>query len=169
MLAPPSLQNEYTLCYSGDPALDLPAIPAIDRATATAEAIAEANKAIADREQKLKVARERGSWDAITKPGQKPTVFRFRQVGGTAVRWWFGESERQRLSGLEDVELMFRLALVGIDGIAGVDLKSDRNGKFPLVSIATMDAIYARADGPAAVTELGTLVAERAIGGVPPL
>ena len=32
MLAAPSLQNEYTLCFSGDDALDLPAVPPEDDA-----------------------------------------------------------------------------------------------------------------------------------------
>lgn len=145
---PPSLQHEYVLCYSGDPAIDLGDGP-------------DEEKAI-----KLKNLRDRGSWESAVKPGQKLTRFRFRQVGGSAVRWWFGESERQALSALEDLELMFRLALVSVDGF---EVKYDRRGKFPLVSIETMDQIYAASGGGAAVTELGAIVAERAIGGVPPL
>lgn len=141
----PSLQNEYTLCFSGDPALQLPD----DQA---------------EREVKLKNYRERGTWEA--KPGEKLTHFRFRPVGGSAVRWWFGQSERESLSALEDLELMFRLALTEADG---VDIKYDKRGKFPLVSIESMDEIYARRNGPATVTELGAIVAERSIGGVPPL
>jgi hypothetical protein len=145
MLAPPSLQNNYSLCFSGDPALELPE--------------AEDAKILA-----LKNARERGQWPV--KQGEKVTHFHFRQVGGSAVRWWYGESQRQSLSPLEDIELMFRLALVSVDGI---EIKHDKRGKFPLVSIESMDLIYASGAGPAAVTELGAIVAERSLGGVPPL
>lgn len=165
--SPPSLQREYTLCFSGDPALDLPELPEIDRDTASAAEIEAFDKIAADREVKLKAARDHGTWPV--RAGQRATLFRFRQVGGSAVRWWFGESQRQRMSAVEDIELMFRLALVGIDNIEGVTVRHDKSGKFPLVSVATMDEIYASGAGPAAVLELGTVVAERAIGGVPPL
>lgn len=167
MITPPSLQNEYTLCFSGDPALDLPEVPEIDRDTAGAERVAEVDKLIAARDAKLKVARETGNWPI--RPGQRATLFRFKPVGGSAVRWWFGESQRQRLSAVEDIELMFRLALSGIDNVEGVTVRHDKSGKFPLVAISTMDEIYASGAGPTAVLELGTVVAERSIGGVPPL
>ena len=159
MLAAPSLQNEYTLCFSGDPALDLPALPAEDDPGHAA--------AVAAREIKLKNARETGSWPI--KPGETPTIFRFKPVGGSAVRWWSGQSQRESLSALEDIELMFRLALVGVDGLPGVTMQHDKRGKFPLVTIATMDQIYASGAGPAAVVELGAYIAERSLGGVPPL
>jgi len=155
MLAPPSLQHPYTLCFSGDPSLDLPAAPEGDAAAAEALAL------------KLKNARETGNWPI--KPGESPTRFNFKPVGGSAVRWRFGESQRQSLSALEDIELMFRLALDSIDGLPGVTVQHDKRGKFPLVSVATMDQIYASGAGPAAVYELGAYVAERSIGGVPPL
>ena len=45
----------------------------------------------------------------------------------------------------------------------------DKRGKFPLVTVATMDQIYASGAGPAAVVELGAYIAERSLGGVPPL
>lgn len=159
LASPPSLQREYSLCFSGDPALDIPEVPA--------EGAADRDDVIKDREHKLKVARETGNWPI--KPGQTPTYFRFRQVGGSACRWWFGESQRQSLSTIEDIELMFRLALVSIDGLPGVTMQHDKRGKFPLVSIGTMDEIYASGAGPAAVYELGAIAAERALGGVPPL
>lgn len=163
MLAAPSLQREYTLCFSGDAALDLPAVPAApDDETPEQRKEREAPLTIA-----LKNARETGNWPI--KPGQTPTVFRFRPVGGSAVRWWFGESQRQALSALEDIELMFRLALVSVDGLPGVTMQHDKRGKFPLVAVSTMDQIYASGAGVAAVTELGAYVAERSIGGVPPL
>lgn len=145
---PPSLQREYVLCFSGDPALDL------------------GDGDDAARAAKLKTIRDHGTWESATKTGQKLTRFRFRQVGGSAVRWWFGESERNSLSALEDVELMFRLACVSVDGI---EIKHDKRGKFPLVSIESMDAIYELSGGANAVTELGSVVTERALGGVPPL
>lgn len=159
LAAPPSLQREYTLCFSGDPALDLPEIPA--EGTEGRDAVIE------DRNHKLKVARETGNWPI--KPGQRATYFRFRQVGGSAVRWWFGESQRGQLSPLEDIELMFRLALVDVDNLDGVTVKHDDRGKFPLVTLKAMDEIYASGAGAACIYELGTVVAERALGGVPPL
>lgn len=171
MLRPPSLQAGFDLVFSGDPALDLPDVPKLDPATATADELATRDHIAAERTQKLKVARERGNWAAITKPGQKPTVFKFEPVGGSAVRWWQGESERHRLTTMEDIELIFRLALVEVDCLGGFELKRDHSGKFPLVSVKSMDALYAAADGAGAalVMELGMLVVERALGGVPPL
>jgi hypothetical protein len=163
MLAPPSLQNPYTLCFSGDPSLNLPAVPP-EPANETLEQKAAREAPLVTA---LKNARETGNWPV--KPGESPTRFNFKPVGGSAVRWWFGESQRQSLSALEDIELMFRLALDSIDGLPGVTVQHDKRGKFPLVSVATMDQIYASGAGPAAVYELGAYVAERSIGGVPPL
>lgn len=159
MLAAPSLQHPYTLCFSGDAALDLPALPA--------ETDPGYAAAVAARDLALKNARETGNWPI--RPGETPTIFRFKPVGGSAVRWWSGQSQRESLSALEDIELMFRLALDGIDGLPGVTVQHDKRGKFPLVTVATMDQIYASGAGPAAVVELGAYIAERSIGGVPPL
>lgn len=170
-LAPPSLQSDYTLCWSGDPALDLSAIPAIDRATASADEIAIAERLLTERDQKLKVARERGDWPGITKPNQRPVVFRFSPIGGSAVRWWSGESARRQLTPIEDVELMFRLALREVSNLPGFDLTFETNGKFQLVSVRSMDAIYGAANrrGVSIIVELGTLVVEREVGGIGPL
>ena len=163
MLAAPSLQHPFTLCFSGDAALDLPAVPpAPPNETPEQMAVREGPRNLA-----LKNARETGNWPI--KPGETPTIFRFRPVGGSAVHWWSGQSQRESLSALEDIELMFRLALDGIDGLPGVTVQHDKRGKFPLVTVATMDQIYASGAGSAAVIELGAYIAERSIGGVPPL
>ncbi len=169
MLAAPSLQFEYTACFSGDPALDLPEIPDFDRSKATSDELAAIEKLVSERVNKLRVAQQTGNWPAITKQGKQPTIFRFQPVGGSAVRWWMGQSMRERLTPVEDIELMFRLALVGVDNLDKVELKIDRSGKFPLVSTASMDQLYALPVGLELVMELGEYAARRATRGVDPL
>lgn len=167
MIKPPSLQNDYTLCSEYDDALDLPEVPKLGD-DASAEDRATAKKLSDEREQKLKTARDHGSWDSLVKQGRTAVRFHFRQLGRSAIHWWLAEIERGNLSNVESSELLFRLALKSVDGVTfPVPLKHD-NGKFPMLSVASMDAVYA-IDGNSGVGlmivgELTYLVSERARG-----
>ena len=173
--APPSLQKDYTLCSSLDPALDLPDLVELPD-NASAEDVATAKAITADRAQKLKVAAATGNWSAITKPGERPTEFSFRQIFGSALTWLSGQVERNRLSGDESFELAFRLALKDISNFGKVDLQREKLDGHLLVTQKSLESIYAIGRDTAAahlgrliVLELGMLVFSRAIRGVDPL
>lgn len=175
MLALPSLQKEYVLCFSQDPAFDFPPIPAIDRETASADEIAAADAALKERDHKLRLARESGNWDAITKQGQRPTRFKFRQVHGSHLTWWHGQNNRENLTMAESFELMFRLALIDVENLGSFQVKHD-DGKPRLVSLSCLNRLYALGSdtgnaqlGRELVMELGAHVAKRAVEGCPPL
>jgi hypothetical protein len=179
MLSLPSLQSEYTLCFSRDPALDLPDPIDIDRDKATEEEIAAADAIEKERNAKLKIARETGNWP--TKGGQQLTRFKFRQVHGHLMTWWSGQLQRENLSMLEGFELMFRLALVSVENMGSFEIKHDPSkpdqGKPQLISLKTLNSLYSIGQDTAGsaslgrdlVMELGAAVAHRAIEGCPPL
>lgn len=109
MLATPSVARNYSLVFSGDPALARPV-----RVEDEDEAGAKAWEArLAEWRQALDVAQKTGDWSSVLKPGEVPTMFRFQQVPGDV---W---ATMQRLFGplgiLERCTLMVRVALVGIE------------------------------------------------------
>lgn len=174
MLSLPSLQKEYTLCWSHDPALDLPEVPKLGD-DATAAQLEDAKKAAELREHKLKVARDHGNWPAITKPGQRPTTFRFRQVYGHRLTWWQSEAERNQWTGIERCEWMIRLALIGVDNLGTFKVKTDPGG-LELLSLSSLDELYSLGQntsepelGQHLIIELGSIAMKRAFEGVPPL
>ena len=152
MLAPPSLQSEYALVYSGDPALNLPADEA-ERANA------------------LRIARETGRWAAITHAGQEPTVFLFRPIHGVARTWMANQARAKSLAPEAVIELVFRLALASVTGLPGLELKHERVDGLPILTLAAMDQFYSIGEGELGrevVAELGEVVLTRTIQGVPP-
>ncbi len=128
MIKPPSVQNEYTLIYSGDPALVLPA-DEVDRVRA------------------LDQARETGEWAPLLS-GEPPTVFHVRNLSGEDMEWWEGERNRSRLGGLESSALMLRMALTSIDNLNGIKIKHVKTSGRRLVDDASWRELH---------KELGTL------------
>jgi len=152
MLAPPSLQSEYALVYSGDPALNLPA-DETERANA------------------LRIARETGRWASITHVGQEPTAFLFRPIHGVARTWMANQARAKELTPDAVIELVFRLALVRVDNLPGLQLKHERVDGLPLLTLASMDQLYSLGTGDLGrdvVIELGDVVLTRTLQGVPP-
>lgn len=149
MFKPKSLVSEYTLIYSGDPALDLP----------TDEA---------QRDAVLKSARETGKYPI--KSGEHATVFRVRPIPGTSYSWFTAEVRRKDLSGLEMFELAFRLALKSIDNFGDVKVKRIKVDGHELATREVLDALYTLGDvGRSIVAELGAIVTEHAADGISPL
>ena len=178
MFKPLSLQGEYTLCSSLDPALDLPDAPEIDLETATPEEIAAHDKISKEREGKLRVAQNTGNWPEITKHGQSPTMFRFRQIHGPLLTWLQGEITRNNLTDDEGFELAFRLALEGVDNFGKVKTDFVARGRHRLAGEKIMARLYDVGRDPEMnqpllgrfiVLELGALVLTRAVQGVRPL
>lgn len=155
MIKPPSLQHEYSFCYSGDPALDWPFAPEGD-----AEAEAARSAAIVR-------ARETGSYPI--RPGCSPIVYTIRPLTGSLLNRWIGELNRQRLVKAEGDALAVRFALrdVVAPGRRKVTM-IDEDG-VSLASIDDLDAIYASTDGRAVVGELAEHVIERATATIRPL
>lgn len=151
MLTAPSLQNEFALVFSGDPALDLPADET-------------------ERNEALRRARETGNWPLLA--GAEPTLFKCRPLTGAPVTWLIGESGRRRLSQQELFELAFRMALTGVTNLGSLKVKhtlSEDGHK--LVDSATLAAIYAIGDGSVGhqvVIEIGAEVLGRAMEVIAP-
>lgn len=139
MIKPPSIQAEYTLIYSGDPALNLP-------------------ESDAARDHALKVMRETGEWKLVE--GGQPTLFHLRPLTGTEFAWLQGEHARRDLADVELAALALRLALVRIDNFGDVKVKRTTNDDgITLASLDVINALYAVADeGRVIVGELGGLV-----------
>ncbi len=171
-----SNQRDYTLCSQFDDALDLPDVPEITDEP-TPEDVAAAKKIAEEREQRLKVARERSDWPALIKPGHRAAFFHFRHIPGTAIDWWQGQTEK--CGAIEAQALLFRLALRKIEGIATLEVKlvevPTADGSYvKLVSPESMDAIYAldgSSDGIGrkVVGELASVVFKKTFRGVDPL
>lgn len=154
MFRAPSLQHEYTLVFSGDPALDLP----VDEA---------------ERETALRVARETGNWEPILKQGQIPTLFHVRQLTQSSARWLGGEIRRRRLEPGEISVLALRLALRRVDNFDGHRVRHEQIDDQELATIATIDMLFevdpSNLDiGRTLVDELGSLVLQRASEGISP-
>lgn len=144
MIKPASLVNDFTLIWSADPALDLPADPV-------------------ERARMLKVARETGDWPL--REGQQPTAFQFHDLTREEIGWWRGECESSTIHGrpLSDVEssdLLLRLAIRGIDNFGKVKIERKQAAKG--IQLAKPDFIEAlHAAAPTALGEFADVLIER--------
>jgi hypothetical protein len=174
MFAPASSQNDYTLVSALDPSLELPEIPTIAD-DASADDVTARDKIKTQRDHLLKVARDHGNWPAIVKPGQRPTMFTFRQIFGADLSWLQGEIDRRQLSPGESFELAFRLAFKSVDNFGAYRPQWDV-GDPSLLSKSSLEPFYSIGRdikepqlGRVIIAELGMLVFNRAIRGVDPL
>lgn len=169
MIRPPSLQSDYTLCFSEDVALDLPALDGLE-----GEAL---DKAIEERVRLLADACNRGAWGAITKHGQQPSHFQVRPIYAD-ITWLLSERERRKLSTAELYELAFRLAIKSIDNFGNwkpvFDQPVDESPR--LLSLASLGEVkcvgLGSPDphmGTRIVHEIGRVAFEHAMDGVRPL
>ncbi len=165
-----SLQRDYTLCSQYDDALELPVVPKLGD-DASPEDVKARDAVIAERAQKLKVARERNDWASIVKPGRVATIFHFRHIPGTALDWWQGQSEK--IGGIESHALLFRLALTKIENLGDFKAEPVEVDGHRMLSAKALDDLYAIDSdsglGRRVVGELASLVAERTFRGVSPL
>lgn len=173
----PSSQSDYVLCSEFDPALDLLELPTLGEDPSEDDKAAY-RAVVEERNRLVKLAHATGNWRELSKPGEQPTYFKFRQIHGTLLTWLQGEVSRQRLNADEAFELAFRLALKSIDNFGGLKLEFDQvpgmNRK--IVSRKSIEPIYniGRSTnrpllGRSIVLELGGAVWSRALEGVPPL
>jgi hypothetical protein len=153
----PSVQNEYSLIYSRDPALSLPDDEA-------------------ERSRVLKVARETGDWSSLVSDREQPTLFHFRNLSRTQLSWLFGEighspTLNRPLSPFEANDLTVRLALRGVDNFGRHKVEHTRYNGQQIAKPEIIDAIHAEAGehGADIIDEFARLVAERASGQISPL
>lgn len=166
MFKPGSNQKPYTLCSQYDDALDLHEIADLPEG-ADQDTIDARNKAITDRNQRLKVARERSDWTTLIKPGGRPSFFHFRHIPGSALDWWHG----QDVGDVEKQALLFRLALTSVENLGDVKMRHEDVGDVRILSAESLDYLYAIGDGLGrkVVGELASLVATKTFRGVDPL
>jgi hypothetical protein len=149
MLSSFPLTENFALAWEHDPALD------------------RAREAFA---HEYKVAVETLSWEALTIPGQRPTMFVFKAIDGDTML-------RLLESGIGPVRktaLAFRLALVRVDGLDGCpEVKRARDSSWPgLPEMLSADATayfsrLSMAHGQqvnALVLALGDIVIARSMG-----
>jgi hypothetical protein len=145
MIKPPSLHAEYTLIYSGDPALSLP-------------------EDLEERARVLAEARETGKWDALIHGEEQPTLFTVRPLKGSEFDWWAGEVSRRKLVESEAAALALRLSLRKVDNFGSHRVEFVQVEGHSLARTGIIDAIYSEAggEGRGIVLELATAVIERA-------
>ncbi len=172
MIKPASLQSSYSLVWSRDPALSLEWYE--DSPTLTAEQNAEARaKVDAERSRLLRIARQTGNWNAITKPGELPTIFTFRQLGHNDLSWIQGETLRNGYSISEFNDLCFLLAIESVHNFGSVEVKRQHKQKLADAKIlneisGALNSIIA--DGCALlVAEFVDHISSKARGAVDPL
>jgi hypothetical protein len=175
VLAVPSLLHPTPLAFSGDPALDLPLVPDLAPTEGDPEVLARHRLAVEQRDTALRVARETGHWP--THAGAQPTLFHVRSIHGTALTYLLGEIRRRELTTDQAMELAFRLAVIRVENLGTLAIRRDQRDAdgLGLVTRDTMDLIYGIGRdagdaqlGRAVVAEIGTLVMQRAMEGVPP-
>jgi hypothetical protein len=156
MLQPPSLQGDFPLVYSADPALSLPEDP-VERATA------------------LRVARETGNWRPILLAGQEPTVFACAPLHGSALTWLRGEASRGEWSQEELFEYAFRLSIRRVDNLGALQIGHELTARgHKIQTLASLDELYdiGRQVNPLLgrliVQELGAVIVARAAETLPP-
>lgn len=158
MIKVPSLQSEYSLIFSGDPALSLP-----DDAE--------------ERSRVLRIAQQTGNWTAHVIPGQVPTVFHFRNLEHTDIAWLDGEqqnsSEHNRpLGTIEYLTLAVRLALRSVENFGTHKVEHKPLGSQRKVATpAIVNAIHAAAGklGAELLTEFAVHIINRGSGQLDPL
>lgn len=169
MFKPASLQRDYTICSQYDSALDLPVVPE-KRDDETAEDAAIRAAVATERAEKLRIARERSDWTAITRIGGKPTLFQCRHIPGSDVDWWHGQ--RERLGDVESQALLFRLALNSIENFGGHEFKHEYIDGHRVAPASTLDILYALDEnsgiGRKVVGELAGVVAEKTFARLSP-
>jgi hypothetical protein len=144
VIKPPSLVADYTLIYSGDPALNLPADDA-------------------ERERVLELARETGNWRDLLIEGDPPTLFQMRPLPGSVYDYWCGEVRRRELVDREAAALLFRLALTKIDNFGKLVVEHIKVDGHRIAKVDTLDQIYAALGGTGSlvVAELANHVLHR--------
>ena len=154
MIKAPSIQHEFTLVFSGDPALSLPEDPD-------------------ERARVLKVARETGNWAPLIIDGQQPTLFHFKDLTRSEFGWWDGErchSARlgRPLGALEASDLVLRLALRTVDNFGKHKVSRKQHGPVWLADSDIINALNEEA-GSGPLVEFAEIVLERAASPIRPL
>ena len=143
MLKPPSLQNEFDIWYSGDPAFHLPA---------------DAKEAA----RLVRQCRETGDISPILIGGETPTFFTVKPLRSSVFRKIVDRVSSGTLGQTEAAAIAFRSTLIGVKNFGDVEIrmvKDEAWGTLAAPDIA--DMLDARS--PSIVSELGGLMLDRAV------
>lgn len=148
MIKPPSLQADFTLIYSEDPALSLP-------------------EDADERARVLKTASETGHWPLID--GEKPTLFHFHDLSRQEISWIYGEQGHSSvygrpLSAPEFTDLIFRVAIRKVDNFGEHKIARARTTAGIWLADAKIVDVICRACGPGPIVEFASIVLKRAEG-----
>lgn len=160
MLRAPSLQRTTIVCYSRDPALNLPDAP--ERATGDAGADALAAAAWKEWDRRIAQARETGTWDGLIRDGEKPTEFHLVPMSSRTFRALLDAAGAGRIGDAALTALAFRACVRAVDGFGDFKVETERDRDW---GVLAKDAITDALDAisPAIVGELGGICWERAV------
>lgn len=170
MIKAPSLLSSYSLVWSGDPSLALPVFVADPEKDEAANL--EAAKAIhEERERMLRVARQTGQWHPLIKPGERPTIFTFRNLNWEDREWQSGERSRKELTTLEIASLAFRLALVKVENLGTIQVERDSSGGRDMATVEVLNVLHSELgdDSVGLVFEFAGHITDRARRQLDPL
>ncbi len=156
MIKSPSIQHEFSLVWSGDPALSLP-----EKTDENAE----------ERTRIIEAAQATGVWPIAE--GQQPTLFHFKDPSRTDLGWWDGErtfsAKLQRpLSSIEASDLILRLTLRGVDNFGKHKVSRRQHGPVWLADESIINAISDEA-GHEPLAEFASVILERVRNPIRPL
>lgn len=174
MLKPPSLVRDYTLHYSGDPALkqapEAPVFPEDMTEESKASVLEAFKKEHAEYVVTLKTCQQTGDWSLLVLPGQQPTPFVMTQVNredwrALAYRADLPRDNPRHIGWGVLLSLLFRMS---IKSITGWGSQFDREPGVDGWVMAPTKLVTALDDlDPGIVTELGAAVLSRLRGESP--
>lgn len=160
MIKPLSVQHEFSLIWSRDPAVNLPE-PEPD---ATDEKRLEVIKEAA---RLFNLARDTGDYRSIVREGQTPTTFSFKDPSRGEWGWIYGEQQHSSVYGRplsepEFTDLIFRVAVRGVVnfGEHKVTRKRNAHGVW-LADESIIEAIFDNC-GPGPIVEFVGFILSRA-------
>lgn len=159
MLTPPSLQRSSWVCWSRDPALNMPDEPL--QPTGDSEADKRAADAWKEWGRRVEQARETGDWTGLTREGQQPTAFEIKPMRGPTLRAILDNAVAGRIGAATMMALAFRACVRGVRNLGDAVIRVQPEE--PYGALATSD-IVDLLDGidPGIVGELGDYCLSRA-------
>lgn len=163
-----SLQHEYDEFWTGDEAFQQPPKePDVSREK-NPPAWEAHDKALAEWQRRVRVARETGNWEALRIDGAPdPTRFVLKPIPGNLFRKLVDDVTNGAIGGTEAMTLMLQLALVDVVNLEGVkDVGRTKHPRYGDMATVQVPNLLDKID-PTIVGELGSAIRDRAQGVLP--
>lgn len=158
MIRLPSIQEPYSVFWSGDDAIVQPPDPPADGASK--KVLNAYKKALEEYFVKIRAARKTGDWSAVRVEGKQPVTFLLRPMPFEAFAVITGMREREEPG--EDVLLLAaRVCLVDVEGV-DVEVDFEQHKRFGKVAALSTFEKFGTAQGTRIAAELGALAIQKA-------